>query len=157
MNAQVNFDGQLSEKFPVDNGVKQGDIPAPTLFSMYLSAVLWYAFHDCEIGVHIRFRTSGKVLNLRRMQAKTLVSEMLVRELLYADDADLVAHSAEDTQEIMSRFANACTKFGLTISLDKTKVMFTPAPGHPYIEPDIFVYGSRLAVVKSFVYLGSSI
>ena len=157
MKAQVNFDGQLSEKFPVDNGVKQGDIPAPTLFSIYLSAMLWYAFHDYEKGVLIRFRTSGNVFNLRRMNAKTLVSEMLVRELLYADDADLVAHSAEDMQEIMDRFANACTKFGLTISLEKTKVMFTPAPGHPYAEPDILVYGSRLAVVKSFVYLGSSI
>ena len=157
MKAQVNFDGQLSEKFSVDNGVKQGDIPAPTLFSIYLSAMLWYAFHDCEKGAHIRFRISGNVFNLRRMNAKTLVSEMLVRELLYADDADLVAHSAEDMQEIMYRLANACTKFGLTISLDKTKVMFTPAPGHPYIEPDILVYGSRLAVVKSFVYLGSSI
>ena len=34
MMAQVNFNGKLSEKFSVDNGVKQGDIPAPTLFSM---------------------------------------------------------------------------------------------------------------------------
>ena len=157
MKAQVNFDGQLSEKFSVDNGVKQGDIPAPTLFSIYLSALLWYAFHDCDKGVHIRFRTSGKVFNLRRMNAKTMVSETLVRELLYADDADLAAHTADEMQEIMDRFANACTKFGLTISLDKTKVMFTPAPGEPYIEPDILVYGTRLAVVKSFVYLGSTI
>ena len=157
MKAQVNFDGQLSDKFSVDNGVKQGDIPAPTLFSIYLSAMLWYAFHDCEKGVHIRFRTSGQVFNLRRLKAKTKVSQMLVRELLYADDADLVAHTAEEMQEIMDRLADACTKFGLTISLDKTKVMFSPAPGEPYIEPDIFVYGTRLAVVESFVYLGSAL
>ena len=157
MKAQVNFDGQLSEKFSVDNGVKQGDIPAPTLFSIYLSAMLWYAFHDCDTGVHIRFRTSGKVFNLSRMNAKTLVSQALFRELLYADDADLVAHTAEEMQEIMDRFADACTKFGLTISLDKTKVMFSPAPGETYIEPDIFVNGTRLAVVKSFVYLGSTL
>ena len=157
MKAQVNLDGQLSEKIAVDNGVKQGDIPAPTLFSIYLSAMLWYAFHDCEKGALIRFRTSGNVFNLRRMNAKTMVSEVLVRELLYADDADLVAHSAEDMQEIMDRFANACTKFGLTISLEKTKVMFTPAPGEPLTEPNIVVYGSKLAVVKNFVYLGSSL
>ena len=157
MKAQVNFDGQLSDKFSVDNGVKQGDIPAPTLFSIYLSAMLWYAFHDCNKGVLIRFRTSGSIFNLSRMNAKTLVSQALVRELLYADDADLVAHTAEDMQEIMDRFENACTKFGLTISLDKTKVMFSPAPGEPYTEPDIFVYGTRLAVVKSFVYLGSGL
>ena len=57
----------------------------------------------------------------------------------------------------MDRFANACKCFGLTISLDKTKVMFTPAPGEEYVESDIYVYGTRLKVVKSFVYLGSTL
>ena len=157
MKAQVNFNGKLSEKFAVDNGVKQGDIPAPTLFSIYLAALLWYAFHDCDKGVHIRFRTTGGIFNLRRMHAKSLVSDELIRELLYADDADLVAHSLTDIQEIMDRFADACTKFGLTISLGKTKVMYTPAPGDPYVEPDIYVHGTRLEVVESFIYLGSSL
>ena len=87
MKARVNFDGQLSEEISVDNGVKQGDIPAPTLFSIYLSAMLWLAFHDCDIGVAIRFRTSGNVFDLRRFNAKTMVSEFVVRELLYADDS----------------------------------------------------------------------
>ena len=95
------------------------------------------------------------MFNLRRMNASSLVSETLIRELLYADDADLVAHSPADMQEIMDRFADACTKFGLTISLVKTKVVHTPAPGDPYVEPDIYVYGSKLEVVRSFVYLGS--
>ena len=157
MKARVNFNGQLSDEISVDNGVKQGDIPAPTLFSIYLTAVLWYAFHDCETGVYFRFRVSGKVFNLRRLDAKTLVSDGLVRELLYADDADLVSHSSDDMQDIMDRFADACTSFGLTISLDKTKVMYTPVPGAEYLEPDIYVYGSRLEVVESFVYLGSTL
>ena len=60
-------------------------------------------------------------------------------------------------QDTMDRFANACKCFGLTISLDKTKVMFTPVPGEEYVEPDIYVYGTRLKVVKSFVYLGSTL
>lgn len=157
MKARVNYNGQLSDEIAVDNGVKQGDIPAPTLFSLYLAAVLWYAYHDCDIGVYFRFRTSGRVFNLRRFGAPTLVHESLVRELLYADDADLVAHSAEDMQTVMDLFADACTRFGLTISLDKTKVMYTPAPGDSYVEPNIYVNGHRLEVVKRFVYLGSKI
>ena len=55
----------------------------------------------------------------------------------------------------MDHFSDACTKFGLTISIEKTKVMFTPASGQMYVEPDILVYGNRLDVVKEFVYLGS--
>lgn len=157
MKGRVNFNGQLTEELPMDNGVKQGDIPAPTLFSLYLTAVLWYAFHDCDLGVYFRFRTTGKLFNLRRFQAKTLVIEGLVRELLYADDADLVTHTPAEMQLVMDRFANACTSFGLTISIEKTKVMYTPGPGETLVEPDIFVYGKRLVVVKDFIYLGSKL
>ena len=157
MKARVNFNGQLSDQIDVDNGVKQGDIPAPTLFSLYLTAVLWFAFHDCDIGVYFRFRTSGRIFNLRRFQARTLVQESLVRDLLYADDADLVAHSIGDMQSVMDRFSDACTRFGLTISIAKTKVMYTTAPGEVYVEPDINVNGIRLDVVKNFVYLGSTL
>ena len=80
----------------------------------------------------------------------------LIRELLYADDADFVAHSEEEMQFIMDRFSASCTAFGLTISIKKTKVMFTPPPGTAYIEPSIFVNGFKLEAVNTFVYLGST-
>ena len=57
----------------------------------------------------------------------------------------------------MNCFSNSCTKFGLTISTDKTKVEYTPAPGEPQLEPVILVYGKPLEVVRDFVYLGSSV
>ena len=50
MKVRVNLNGSLSEPIPVDNGVKQGDIPAPTLFSIYFAVMLSYAFQDCDIG-----------------------------------------------------------------------------------------------------------
>ena len=155
MKARVNFNGQLSDELAVDNGVKQGDIPAPTLFSIFFAVLLSYAFEDYDKGVPLRFRTTGKVFNLRRFNAKSKTFEALFRELLYADDADFLAHSEEDMQYIMDRFSHACTVFGLKISMTKTKVMFTPAIGEPYIEPNITVYGTRLDVVDTFVYLGS--
>ena len=157
MKAQLNFNGSLSDPIPVDNGVKQGDIPAPTLFSIYFAVVLLHAFGSCDIGIFIRYRTTGKLFDLRRFNAKSKTFSVLVRDLLYADDCDLVAHSAEDLQVIVDLFSNACSDFGLSISIKKTQVMFTPAPGEPYAEPDIFVEGTRLAVVDSFVYLGSSL
>jgi hypothetical protein len=157
MKARFNFNGSLSEPIAIDNGVKQGDIPAPTLFSIFLAVTLSYAFQDCDIGVFIHFRTTGKVFNLTRFNAKSKTFQTLVRELLYADDADFVAHTEEDMQAIMNLFSKACTAFGLTISLKKTKVMFTPPPGHPYVEPNIFVEGTKLDVVDSFVYLGSTL
>ena len=61
---------------------------------------------------------------------KTKILAMLIRELLYADDAVFIAHCVEDMQLIMDRFSLACTAFRLTVSLKKTKTMFTPAQGN---------------------------
>ena len=157
MKARVTFNGQLSEEIAIDNGVKQGDIPAPTLFSIFFAVLLSHAFIECDQGILLRFRTSGNVFNLRRFNTKSKTFKVLIRELLYADDADFLAHTQADMQHIMDRFSQACTSFGLKISLKKTKVMFTPAPGTPYIEPNITVNGTRLDVVDIFVYLGSTI
>ena len=44
MQARVQNDGEYSEPFPVTNGVKQGCVMAPTLFSMMFSAMLTDAF-----------------------------------------------------------------------------------------------------------------
>ena len=155
MKACVAFNGQLSGEFAVNNGVKQGDIPAPTLFSIYFPMLLAYAFKDCDKGAFLRFRTTDKVFNLRRFNTKSQMFGGLVRELLYADDANFVPHSERDMQDIMNCFSTACDAFGLTIR--KTKVMFTPAPGAPYIEPNIYVRERRLDVVDTFVYLGSTV
>ena len=44
MQARVQNDGEYSEPFPVTNGVKQGCVMAPTLFSMMFSDMLTDAF-----------------------------------------------------------------------------------------------------------------
>ena len=139
MKAQVNFNGSLSDPIPIDNGVKQGDILAPTLFSIYFAVAFNYAFKDCDTGVYMHFRTTDNVFKITRFRAKTLVVDNLVREIIYADDVDLLAHPEEDLQLFMYHLSRACTAFGLTISLKKTKVLFTPAPGQSYFEPNITV------------------
>ena len=48
------------EPFPVNDGVKQYCVMAPTLFSVMCSAMLKDAFHDCDAGFPIRYRFDGK-------------------------------------------------------------------------------------------------
>ena len=43
MLAQVQNDGEFSDPFPVTNGVKQGCVLAPTLFSMMFSAIRMFS------------------------------------------------------------------------------------------------------------------
>lgn len=52
MQASVQDDGEHSNPFPVTNGVKQGCILTPTLFSMMSAAMLSNAFHDSSVGIH---------------------------------------------------------------------------------------------------------
>ena len=48
--------GEFSEPFEVTNGVKQGCVMAPTLFSMMFSAMLMDAFQDSDTGFPIMYR-----------------------------------------------------------------------------------------------------
>ena len=157
MQARVQDDGEYSQPFPVTNGVKQGCVLAPTLFSMMFSAMLTDAFRDGDIGVGFTYRTDGGLFNPRRLQAKTKVHEDTARDFLFADDCALNASNQSDMQGSMDLFATACSDFGLTISTKKTEVLHQPAPAAPYTEPLITVNGQRLAVADKFVYLGSTL
>ena len=95
MQTRVQNDGEYSEPFPVTNGVKQGCVMAPTLFSMMFSAMFTDAFQDVDAGFPIRYRFDGKVLNLRRLQAKSKVQIDVVDKLLFADDLAENAKSEE--------------------------------------------------------------
>ena len=157
MLARVQDGGESSAPFAVTNGVKQGCVLAPTLFSIMFSAMLSDAFRDKDMGISIRYRMDGSVFNLRRLQAKTKVSEDSINDLLFADDCALNATSEANMQQSADIFSEACSNFGLTISTKKTEVMHQPAPGKQYIEPNININGQRLNVVDKFTYLGSTL
>ena len=122
MQSTVCFDGATSEPFPVSSGVKQDCVLALTLFGIF-SMLLQYAFADCQDGVYVRTRHDDKLFNVARLCAKTKTHEVLIRELLFADDASLTSHSEEGLQLLVDNLSTACKEFGLTISLKKTNIM----------------------------------
>ena len=152
MNGTVQYDGSSSDPFPVKSGVKQGCVLAPTLFGVFFSLLLRYAFRHSEDGVFLHTRSDGNVFNLARLRAKTKTRKVLIRELLFADDAALTAHTEEALQHLITCFAEACT-FGLTISLKKTNIMSQDVSS----TPQITIGDHTLEVVDNFTYLGSTI
>ena len=58
IKANVSVGGEVSESFGVTNGVKQGCVLAPMLFSIFLSAMLDEAFRDMGDGLYIQSRNS---------------------------------------------------------------------------------------------------
>lgn len=156
MMAKVKEAGETSESFPVSNGVKQGCVLAPTLFSIFLSAMLEEAFADFEEGVYIQSRQDADLFNVAHFKAKTKSTQILVRELLFADDSALVAHTPEQMQHVIDAFSSASKKFGLQINIRKTEVLFQPGTDHQE-EEEILVDGTALKQVDDFTYLGSTI
>ena len=69
-------------------------------------------------------------------EAKTKVRTVLIRELLFADDAALTTHKEEKLQQLISQFSHTRKEFGLTISIRKTKVMGQDVPLSPSITID---------------------
>ncbi|XP_063594818.1 uncharacterized protein LOC134771786 [Penaeus indicus] len=157
MEARIISGTDTSEPFSVSHGVKQGCVIAPTLFGLFLGAMVAEATRDLSCVATIRHRTSGGLFTTQHLKAKTKVTLQMILDLLYADDTALVAHSEADLQQSLDRLHTACHRFGLKISVKKTVVLFQPALGGPNALPKITIDDQLLQVVDKFAYLGSCI
>ena len=92
------------------------------LFSILFSMMLLSAFKELDPGIQITYRTYGGIFNTQRLKAKMIVTKSLVRDLPYADDCAIVAHSEDDLQNLAGYLSVATKRFGLTISMKKTEV-----------------------------------
>ena len=96
--------------------------------------------------------SDGRLYNPSRLRAKTKIREVMIRDMLFADDAGIVTHTVEDFQLLMDRLSEVCEEFGLIISLPKTKILPQDSSEKPSIRID-----NELCVVEDFPYLGSNI
>ena len=112
------------------------------------------AFRDMGDGIYIQSRQSADLFNVAHFRAKTKTTRILMRELLFADDSTLVAHSAEEMQKIVDAFSNASKKIGLKINIKKNEVLYQPNSTRTR---DILADGNKLNSVMEFTYLGSTI
>ena len=131
MQAVVSFDEKTSEPFTIQSGVKQGCVLAPTLLGIFFSLLLNHAFKHSTEGIHLHTRSDGKLFNLARLRTKTKVRRVLIRELLFADDAALTTHKEKELQQLISQFSHTCKEFGLTIRIRMTEVMGQDVPSPP--------------------------
>ena len=136
MMANVSAGGEVSESFSVTNGVKQRCVLAPRSSPS--------SYQQC----------STRLSETWGMASKT--TRILIRELLFADDSALVAHSAEEMQKIVDAFSDASKKFCLKINIKKTEVLYQPNSTRTR-EEDIIDYGNKLNSVLELTYLGSTI
>ena len=56
-----------------------------------------------------------------------------------------------------SLFNRSAKRYGLTVSVKKTEMLFQPAPGSPYMAPNATIEGQPLKAAENLCYLGSTI
>ena len=108
------------------------------------SAMLTASSQDGDNGIPIRYRFDGKLFNLRRLQAKSKVQTELLDEFLFADGMAKGAPTEDKMQKGVDQVSDSCDSYDLTVSIKNTDVVYPPAPGKPYKEPNITVKGQRL-------------
>ena len=91
----------------INRSLKQGCVLATTLFNILFPVLLKHAFKATEDGILLRTRSDSKLLNPSRLRAKNKVRKVILRDFLFADDAALVAHSAEKIQSLLNQLVHA--------------------------------------------------
>ena len=98
----VNINGWITNNFYSNYGVKQGDVPSPTLFNFYIN----------DLAVKIKQENLG--IN---------VSDKNISILLYADDMAIMSDSEQNLQKKLYIVSEWCNKWRIKVNCKKTNIV----------------------------------
>ena len=143
IKSRIIYNGNTTDFFKCENGVRQGENLSPFLFSVFLNDITDF-FND------------------KNIDGLTSVSDKLHQELdvyiklfvlLYADDTVLMAENANDLQKQLNIFKQYCDTWKLKVNVDKSNVLIFSSGRTP--KNLRFLYdGKQLDIVDKFNYLG---
>ncbi len=148
----------LGDSFAVETGFKQGDVILPMLFNLYMDGVIRDVMPTIKsLGISFRYTINGA---LHERGLKILGEEDLLWILLYADDIALMSDDPEELQDMVTALDSAFRRWGLLISVAKTKTLtvHVSMPGEGTVAvPVIFIGTQRIEHLDKFRYLGQVI
>jgi hypothetical protein len=129
----IKLDNKLTDSIPSNIGVKQGCVLSPTLFNLFLSDLPYIFDVKCN---------PVEILNEKQ------------NCLMFADDIVLFSESSTGLQNCLNKLNDYCTKWKLTVNINKTKIIIFNKGGHS-IKKFNFLYGEEnIEIVQNYCYLG---
>lgn len=132
-SVRILWEGHTSRTFNVKNGVKQGGVLSPVLFSIYMDELLLCLQKSC-VGCHI--------------------GQTFVGALAYADDVIILAPS----KHALNRMLNICCEFALTFDVKfnpmKSQFMYFPNEKMNTLNTQVMMNGEIIEYVKEANHLG---
>ena len=142
IKSRILFQGEISEYFSCNNGLRQGENLSPFLFAIYMNDLEKYFLDKNITGLS----TIGQELEDK------LFIYLKLFILLYADDTVFMAESGADLQNQLDWFCEYCKQWKLKVNIDKTKVMVFSNGRMPKCR--FKLESQNIEIVKEFVYLG---
>jgi len=123
--------GEQSHPFSIKQGVKQGAVLSPILYSLFVIDLLVELEHS---GLGVR------------------IDNIFCGAPMYADDLTLIASSPEDLQSMIDIVAQYAAKWGYRLNPHKSKVLVFGSKTPP--STTWTIKGEKLDVVKEYLHLG---
>jgi hypothetical protein len=135
LTTQIRLPGTLSTPIEITEGLAQGEVLSPRLFSLYI----------CDIEEILQqFGVSGIEIN----------SDCCIHILLYADDMVVLSNTKLGLQMKIRRLERYFDKNQLVVHLSKTKVIVFRKGGRLPNNTTCRYKGQNIEVVSEYTYLG---
>ena len=141
--SHVTVNNVISDSFPCQAGVRQGENLSPLLFAIFLNDLKCFLSNKYN-GLSMMTESISQELNVF----------MIIFCLLYADDTLLLAENNIELQKALDGLHDYCNKWSLKVNLDKTKVIvFSRGKVRKFKH---FKFGeNQIDVVDDYIYLGT--